>query len=280
MNTQIVLAHEELLYLMQIMNIVTLPGFGGAPLITMDEETYLQIMGVAERCLRAKGFLAIDNNTLVVETAVAGTLSYCARNPAAVIGIRRELPRVDADAPAPQAAVFHAYNPHLLIKHVQELGLHHFVLYPDKTAMLNEMIAWMSGGLPVAEPEVIPESLEVTGAALVAARATLFNNQFDDALTYKMLTAASYASDTAASVTTLIRDQAQAVITLSFAPLPAVLQSSPNPKADKVLTFLQTPNGWCLLTPHPDTAAANNPTYHIEVCTTDSVKTELTGLLP
>ncbi len=254
MQTQIVLAHEELLYLIQLMAIPTLPGFGGQPLITTDQETYVRIMGVAERCLRAKGFLDITDEGLVVDTAVAGTLSYCAHNPRALIGIRIPVEPSAEENVSREAIVLHSYDERLTIQHRQSFGLHYFTLFENREQMLSQVIDWMGGGSIETDGEKRADvhEFDVSGALILILRAAASKPEHDDATMLQLLSQLGYSEDDARAAITLLRYDAKTVISFAMLPsVPAQIQPNPSQPAPNAsaMMFVITGDGWWTLTP-------------------------------
>lgn len=161
-RAEIKLSYEELIYLLTLLSIPSLPGLPPDVRSSVDGKTFDALMGAAERALRARDFLRVEDEEIIVESALMGILGFCARDHYSIIATRT-LPN-----DLHQTAYYHLRDT-LKVRRHEQFGVHHFSLIEDADAALEDILALVQGAVPMPA-QTHPFSAEVSATTLLAVR--------------------------------------------------------------------------------------------------------------
>ncbi len=162
---KITLSHDELLYILQVLRLPTLPGLPSDLMDNLTVDAYQQLLGSAERSLNARGYIQIENERLVVESALVGIIGFCAGAPNTVRLVRTDLS-------GNSVGVVYHFSQTLKIKHHTNRGVHYFTFLPDNETAIKDMAQEMRGNASVASHLKPPLALHIPAAALLIASVT------------------------------------------------------------------------------------------------------------
>lgn len=161
-RAEVKLSTEELVYLLTLLSIPSLPGLPPDLRSSLDGKLFEALMGSAERSLRARDFLRFEDQSLIIESVLMGILGFCARDNYSIVATRT-LPDDQ------HRTLFYHLRDTLRIRRHEELGVHHFGLLPDVPSALQDILSFVQGETPMPE-DCPPFSAEVNAMALFAVR--------------------------------------------------------------------------------------------------------------
>jgi hypothetical protein len=251
MTASIFLSQEELIYLLQLLQLANLPGMSLNPLAGTDEQQFLSAMSIAERCLRARGFIQFDiaAQRMNIESAVVGTLSFCARAPQS-IAVRR----MQADG-RQVAAMYHLSAP-LKIKHQAVMGVHEFALIQEANSVLNDIMNLITDDV-VMKTVDLETIAEMPASVLVAAGLLRRADQVNDNEMIDALRHLGVDEVEAKHINHIFRHELVASVVIGpWSPPLEGVDSFP------ALALLQGKNVWWVLAPHDNQQVAQAYTLY------------------
>lgn len=127
------LSQEELLYLLRLLKIPTLPGISPKAWSEIPDSDFAVMLGAGERSLQARELLRLEGDQWVLEVTVAGILGFCLR-PTYGLLVKRTVLGEDLA----QSVIYHL-SARLHLKHHAINGVHHFTLFPDSAAVFENI---------------------------------------------------------------------------------------------------------------------------------------------
>lgn len=258
----VVMAQEELAYLLRIQGQSELRG-AALDLSGGNKELESVLLGVAERTLRARGWLVFDGETVNIDKTVLGVVSFAVNAPYA-LAVRRVMYN------HAEAKVFYLGDT-LQVSLEAFNGVHTFdtVDIPPAQAVLDSM----HGGFSV--DDVARDALiDIPGTVLITAAQVTQDADLSDDDAARLLADSGVTPHLANLMVRFYREEWLSTVTLgSWSPGEGAINYS-------ALTFIQGRAGWWVITPAEAENVVNLQPISLETLAamvSDITQTALTG---
>jgi len=232
----ILLSHDELLYLLYIAKIPSLPGMAQNPLATLETEQLALTLSAGQRGLLSKQLLDFENNSPIVETALMRIILFCSIN-------QRALLFNHTNATNAYSAVLHLRDGVMIRHAMMERGVHTFTLFRTPEELLDTLMKLLSMG-NMQEAHEPAYEFELSGAALTNARIAMQTPNINSDTVIERLVYARLSQTQARALVQSLGQDFISTISLNY----LFVQPDPSP-IDPYIGFIQDVRGWWLMEP-------------------------------
>lgn len=233
------LSHEELVYVLHILQIPTLPGLPLDLVGDIPTDYYQAFMGMAERALRARGLLQLEGDSKgTIDSFLMGIVGLCTK---AEYGFL-----ISRTHDTTQENYVYHFADNLAIRHFADQGIHQFTLFDQFEGLAYNVLETLCPLSDQQQTKPAATSFEVPYSLFMAVR---LSTQLENLSEQNLQEALNHYLDPqiSAQLTEIFRDQVEMVSTVAYWRLPSNMATTA-----EITLFITSQGLWTMAEAAPD----------------------------